>query len=91
MLYIFIIFISSAPHETTACLDFWKAAPILLPGLVARAAAAQPILIKMQVFEMQVYGKGHKGFHYLFSKLTERITPPPLPGHTPTLLHQLTH
>ena len=38
VLYSFIIFISSAPHETTACLDFWKAAPILLsqallPGL----------------------------------------------------------
>jgi hypothetical protein len=40
-----------------------------LPGLVARAAAAQPILIKMEVFEMQVYGKRYKGFHYFFSKL----------------------
>lgn len=34
---------------------------------------------------MLVYGKGHKGFHYLFSKLTVREDcTPPFPRHTTT-------
>lgn len=94
MLYVLICFISTAPQETTEALFLECCPNSSHPGLVARAAAAQPILIKMEYLKCWSMEKGYKGFHYLFSKLTVREgCTPPFPRHKTTHipLNQLKH
>lgn len=62
MLYVLICFISTAPQETTEALLLEYCPNSSHPGLVARAAAAQPILIKMESLKCWSMEKDIKDF-----------------------------
>lgn len=62
MLYVLICFISTAPQETTEALFLECCPNSSRPGLVARAAAAQPILIKMESLKCWSMEKDIKDF-----------------------------
>lgn len=61
-LYVLICFISTAPQETTDGLFLEICPDSSHPGLVARAAAAQPILIKMESLKCWSTEKDIKDF-----------------------------
>lgn len=92
MLYIFICFISSAPYETTDCLDFWNPAPILsswalLPGLQLH----NQFLLKCVSLKCRSMERDIKDF-IIFSQNSVRIKGSPSPSHTTicTPFYQLT-
>lgn len=62
MLYVLICFISTAPQETTEALFLECCPNSSHSGLVARAAAAQPILIKMESLKCWSMEKDIKDF-----------------------------
>lgn len=84
VLHIFISFISPAPHETTACPDFWNAAPILfsqalLPGLQLH----NQFLWKCKSLKWRSMERNIKDF-IIFSQNSVRIKSPSFPSQTTT-------